>query len=425
MENLFQKIENALRDKVFRDGLSRYEQSNTKVTLETQGYHIFRTPNKSQSADGNTMWGGLKIYYGAGSDSKTGTSLLTQGHTYIIMFDVVGQTSNAINNIGWTNNMGWSGGGLNPTPTNVKKAALQANFQGHQLCFYKFTASDALSKPCTSAYDNYVEGTTYLSYRHFEFRFAYVSDTGIMGTDIYLSNFQMYDITSDNMYHSIYKNGNAKFLNFTERSGVLSLVDTFNLPRLILTDKSKWCRIFYHNCQAGETLFADYKEALNVQTTNKYSRLCLIDNFIGIDGKFEFLLRYPNDSTTTYNRWKQTENPCKAWYGTSDGSLFVAGYEAIHIDWTTNYWGGLARNNSSETSAASCFISGSVGHSNWYYAIGATGKYNDGIPTAAALTSSGSTAGAAELWIRYDHLLDSKPVSIYDASLYCEEIIEI
>ena len=39
-------------------------------------------------------------------------------------------------------------------------------------------------------------GNTYLSYNHFGVGFDYRS-TGALGTDLYIRNFQMYDITDD------------------------------------------------------------------------------------------------------------------------------------------------------------------------------------------------------------------------------------
>jgi len=45
----------------FTNGLSRYTQSNCQVNLVEEGYHIYRPPNLTQSANGNTMWGGLQL----------------------------------------------------------------------------------------------------------------------------------------------------------------------------------------------------------------------------------------------------------------------------------------------------------------------------------------------------------------------------
>ena len=185
-KNILFDVETALLNKTFSNGLSSYTQTNCKVTLTNDGYRIYRAPNLTTSADGNTMWGGLRLQ---------NQGWLEKGHTYIILFNVKGQTSNAVTSIGWTNQMGWSGGGLDPKPSNVSYSMVGSNFNGEKLCYYKFTVNDDIYKVCTSSYSSFVAGTTYLSYNHFMFGFGY-SSTGTLGTDLYLTNFRMYDITN-------------------------------------------------------------------------------------------------------------------------------------------------------------------------------------------------------------------------------------
>lgn len=162
-----------------------------------------------------------------------------------------------------------------------------------------------------------------------------------------------------------------------------------------LSDGSLWARIFYHNIKDSTVLFSSVSEARNIQTTDKYSRLYLLDDdtYKGSDGKFEFMLCYPND-TTQYNRWKQTNNPCSIYTGGGAGT-FVPGYEAIHIDWSGSDWGGLERNSSSTTSINYSYLDGSVGFGNWWYAIAPTEIYEYGMPGPGITTSS-----IAELWVR-------------------------
>jgi hypothetical protein len=106
-------------------------------------------------------------------------------------------------------------------------------------------------------------------------------------------------------------------------------------------------------------------EAKNIQTTDKYSRLGLLDSgdTYKINGKYEFMLCYPNN-TTQYNRWKQTNAPQNEFITPSSSGGQVTGYEAVHIDWTSNYWGGLERNNESTTSYSPTWLDGSCGHGN-------------------------------------------------------------
>ena len=65
------------------------------------------------------MWGGLVLRFY--------TPPFTKGHTYIIAFNVKGQTSNSVE-VNWSNNCGWGGGGLTPSPSDVSHNAPTTNF---------------------------------------------------------------------------------------------------------------------------------------------------------------------------------------------------------------------------------------------------------------------------------------------------------
>ena len=159
---------------------------------------------------------------------------------------------------------------------------------------------------------------------------------------------------------------------------------------------ARWARIFYHNNRNGSVLFTSLAECKNTQTTDKYSRLGILDSgdTYKINGKYEFLLQYPIDYPGLYNRWKQTNAPQNEFVARSETGGQVTGYEAVHIDWTDNYWGGLERSDTSTTSYSPTWLDGSVGHDSWFYAIGSSSAYSHGIP------SCNSTASVVELWIR-------------------------
>lgn len=228
MSNIFISPAFGIASKTWTTGLSNYVQSNCQVTLTDKGLRIYRPPNKTQSIDGNTMYGGMKLI------NATTTSLshtydpaidnffgLVQGHTYIIRFHVSGQSTNAFATFDWTNQMGWDGGGLKPTPSNIEKHGIPANFNGEEECFYKFTINDTISKICTSTYSYATQGNTYLSYTHFGVGFAY-TDTGALGTDIYISNLRMYDITAGVSY-SINKQGQLLPEEIIEQGNIASI----------------------------------------------------------------------------------------------------------------------------------------------------------------------------------------------------------
>ena len=92
-------------------------------------------------------------------------------------------------------------------------------------------------------------------------------------------------------------------------------------------EEAVWAKVFEHNTESGTVLFSTVDEVLNTQTTDKYSRLYLLDSLENTDGKYEFLLEYPDDKLNQYNRWIQNNNPCNEYVtpttagdGTAEGS---------------------------------------------------------------------------------------------------------
>ena len=162
-----------------------------------------------------------------------------------------------------------------------------------------------------------------------------------------------------------------------------------------------WARVFHHNTHWGKLLYSNATEAQSVDTVDKYSVLGNIANYINNSNKYEFLLQYPQVSATQYNRWLQTDNPITTTIANVSGGQKVGGYEAIHIDWTGNYWGGLALSTS-----ASTYINGSTGHGNWFYAIGAYTKWNNSIPGPSTAES------VVNLWSRIDEKTTSTTNSL-------------
>lgn len=215
------------------------------------------------------------------------------------------------------------------------------------------------------------------------------------------------------------KDASISFKEFNEIPNIESGVHNLKLGDQILpvlidmdNDEGRWARVFYHNCKSGTVLFssnnsfAEAKETnINAPTTSdKYSILSKLESFRpNTNSSFEFKLKYPTD-TNGSNIWKQTSNPTYE---------KIAGYTPVKINWTSNYWGGLEWANSSTT-----LINGSVNHDNWYYAIGATSKYKDGMPSCTNVSSNSSTANDVELWVRInnydlfvDNLIDNVSIS--------------
>lgn len=214
MQNLLELTEYSLRKKEWSNGLSSYTQSNCQCTLTDNGYRIYRTPNVNPTDNGQTMWGGFVIY-----PFNIASNILQKGHRYVLMFHVKGKSSNSVCDTYFDNLVGWGGGGLKPKPTiNRNTMNLPANFNGEQDVLYDFTINDDIYKVCTSSYSSFVAGNTYLSYKGFKFGFGY-TNTGSMGTDLYITNVRMYDITNSPSGYRINKNGIVNFSAVNEITG--------------------------------------------------------------------------------------------------------------------------------------------------------------------------------------------------------------
>ena len=192
-----------IQTKQWLRGLSSYTQSNCQVSLTDDGYRIYRTPNVNLTDNGQTMWGGFVI---RNYNNQFG---LIEGHTYVLEFDIKGQSSAATSDIYWTNNCGWGGGGLEPSPSGVVCAnPVVNNWQSstYQHFSYKWTCSSPIYKTCTSSYSSFTQGNSYVSYRDFKYGWGYAA-TGSLGTDVYIKNLRMYDITNETIPIDMGKHG--------------------------------------------------------------------------------------------------------------------------------------------------------------------------------------------------------------------------
>lgn len=223
MTNLAFLTDSAIKTKEYKYGLGNYMQANCQCSLTDKGFRIYRPPNKTVSADGNTMWGGLKLDFVGG----LGYDVFVKGHTYILAMDVSGQSSNS-SYIDFHSNMGWSSGGLVPQPTVTERGAIPSNFKGNTTVYCKWTINDDVYKVCTSSYSSFVKGNTYLSYRHISLGWGY-SDTGTLGTDIYVNNIRLYDITGNSSGGgSICKNGVITNLSIYEKEDTQASINGFS-----------------------------------------------------------------------------------------------------------------------------------------------------------------------------------------------------
>lgn len=142
------------------------------------------------------------------------------------------------------------------------------------------------------------------------------------------------------------------------------------------SDGGGWTKVFHHNIAGG--YFGTPSAALSANTTdpnnNLYSILNLLDNFKSIN-RFTFRLHWPGPNKR--NIWSQLSNP------TADSPLI--GYQAISIDDASRFWGGLELSNKSSgiNNANRSLLDGSVEHTDWWFAVGATAVYSGGMPGAS------------------------------------------
>ena len=255
------------------------------------------------------------------------------------------------------------------------------NLQPNTTYYYSMTVTSSKSRT-SSAYTGSFKTTAYLP----------------SGLSVSASNTLPF---STNLSVSGSGDTNAGITNYTYYYRTKPTKPIYDMPIKTMSDGSSWARIFYHNNKNGSVLFTSLAECKNTQTTDKYSRLNLLeDGTYKRDGKFEFMLTYPINAPGKYNRWKQTNAPQHEYNASTSSGVKVAGYEAIHIDFSSNYFGGLERNSSDANSISPCWLDGSCGHGNWFYAIGTNELYGRGIPSASDIGDS--TADVVEIWVRID-----------------------
>ena len=198
-KNLLFDIDSHIEMRVWKPGLSKFEQENCKCSLTNQGFRISRPSGLTVATNGYTMFGGLVLH-----PFELDSNILQEGHAYVIMFDVRGYTSN-VPVCYWSNNIGWEAPELTPILTGaITNNAIGKNFSSINYVTYRyeFTVNDSIYKKCEKSYQNFIEGEYYLSYRDFFFGFTYKS-TGSQGTELYIRNIRMYDVTKDEVLEEL------------------------------------------------------------------------------------------------------------------------------------------------------------------------------------------------------------------------------
>ena len=135
-----------------------------------------------------------------------------------------------------------------------------------------------------------------------------------------------------------------------------------------------WTLVFRQTVVSGgnEWLWPFEKWSHNTEdpTSSQFSILDSLETFRAMDGKFTFLLRWP-DLDPPHQRWRQSSNPV-----TANPCSGVRGYEAIDAPYSTRLWQGLERtcastitNYCSSTNYSCSLLDGSISVA-WWYTIG-------------------------------------------------------
>lgn len=192
------------------------------------------------------------------------------------------------------------------------------------------------------------------------------------------------------------------FKTGTVEATAISALSLYDMETKVLDDGSAWARILHHNNRAGTVLFTT-SNVLDIQTTDLYSRLKILEQFRDDNGAFEFMAIQPDIDDTIY-RWKQTNNPTQ--------SGLLSGY--INIE---NGQGGLVYGPVSYTLMSA---SGTV--NNWYSAVGCYTAWHEGIPSFAV--NGGVNAGTLDFYVRIDTVSPNKEFKLYNKYIECNDIIE-
>lgn len=182
------------------------------------------------------------------------------------------------------------------------------------------------------------------------------------------------------------------------------------------SDGAKFLKIFSHDVRSDTTMFANASEAqFTVTPVNRFSRLIDIPQFISTAGKYEFLLRYPQVSETLYNRWRQTANPLTTTANSSQ-TASTMGYEAVEINWTTNWLYGLGLSSA----PSSAYMDAEAGSGNWWQGIGQYSLYNGGLTGP-----NGIVTPVVELYVRVDNTNFTGESSMRNSKcVFMDEFIE-
>ena len=174
-----------------------------------------------------------------------------------------------------------------------------------------------------------------------------------------------------------------------------------------------WIKIFYHDVPKGGN-FTNEEEALHSLNPYKFSILKDIENYGSLaqyDGKFEFLLEYPN-LNLGHLWWRQSTFPTLQHDNTGSTLKKVEGYENISVPTFMTGFGGLAKTTRLVEGHTRTLLDGSIGFDTWNYAIGKYGyQYGNKMPAYGQTLTD-----LAVLWMRIHSIKIFNPCTCFKHS---------
>ena len=167
------------------------------------------------------------------------------------------------------------------------------------------------------------------------------------------------------------------------------------------TDDGGWTQLYDQDITVGPGYLPTdvWTAGVNQGAPNmgQYSILNLIDDFEGASAGFEFLIDWPSDGSD-FVTWEQSVNPFDVMDQDPRGTVTNVIQSPAGQLGCTAFEGLGADGNGSST------LDGTTSNC-WFWAIGTSGPYKDGIPAYADHDASGPgidplVATRARLWVR-------------------------
>ena len=174
--------------------------------------------------------------------------------------------------------------------------------------------------------------------------------------------------------------------------------NVLNLPihEIALFKGKLWLKVFAHKYNNTNDCFSNESEARHNIEENKFSILDEINESMRINGKYEFIIEYPNE----YFHWRQSSNPLEETEIINKNA--AEGFVSLHNGTEMSKWGGLVKSSINISGVISSFLEGNPGNDWWMFSIGMYCNIR-GWDTKKGIPGSVSGVPSVRLWVRINH----------------------